>query len=84
MIADAKIKTDKLDAKILVELLRGDLLPTSYVPPKELRHLVRHRIVLGRLRSGLKTRIKTELRRKNIKYREGANCFTEKGKAELT
>jgi transposase len=86
MIADAKIKTDKLDAKILVELLRGGLLPTSYVPPKEvreLRHLVRHRIALGRIRSGLKTRIKTELRRKNIKYRDGATCFTEKGKVEL-
>jgi transposase len=86
MIADAKIKTDKLDAKILVELLRGGLLPTSYVPPKEvreLRHLVRHRIALGRLRSGLKTRIKTELRRKNIKYRGGPHCFTEKGKTEL-
>jgi transposase len=86
MITDAKIKTDKLDAKILVELLRGDLLPTAYVPPKErreLRHLVRQRIALERLRGGLKTKIKTELRRKNIKYREGGNCFTEKGKAEL-
>jgi transposase len=86
MIAYAKIKTDKLDAKTLAELLRGGLLPTSYVPPKELRelwHLVRHRIALGRIRSGLKTWIKTELRRKNIKYRDGATCFTEKGKAEL-
>jgi transposase len=84
MIADAKIKTDKLDAKILAELLRGGLLPTSYVPPKEqreLRHLVRHRIALGRIRSGLKTRIKTELRRENIKYRDGATCFTEKGES---
>ncbi|HDS44513.1 MAG TPA: IS110 family transposase [Methanomicrobia archaeon] len=86
MIADAKVKTDKLDARILADLLRGDLLPTSYVPPKEqreLRHLVRHRIALGRLRGRLKTQIKTELRRKNVKYREGANCFTEKGKTEL-
>jgi transposase len=77
MIADAEIKTDKLDAKTLAELLRGGLLPTSYVPPKELRelrelrHLVRHRIARGRIRSGLKTRIKTELRRENIKYRDG-------------
>jgi len=86
MIAEAKIVTDKISARILVDLLRGDLLPTSYVPPKEqreLRHLVRHRIALGRLRGGLKTQIKTELRRKNIKYREGARGFTEKGKAEL-
>jgi transposase len=86
MIAEAKIVTDKISARTLVDLLRGNLLPTSYVPPKEqreLRHLVRHRIALGRLRGRLKTQIKTELRRKNIKYREGANCFTEKGKAEL-
>ena len=86
MIAEAKIVTDKISARTLVDLLRGDLLPTSYVPPKEqreLRHLVRHRIALGRLRGRLKTQIKTELRRKNIKYREGATCFTEKGKAEL-
>ena len=86
MIVDAKIKTDKIDARILAELLRGDLLLTSYVPPKEQRelwHLVRHRIALGRIRGGLKTRIKTELRRKNVKYREEANSVTENGKAEL-
>jgi transposase len=39
MIAEAKIKTDKIDAKTLVELLRGNFLPTSYVPPKEIREL---------------------------------------------
>jgi len=86
MIAEAKITTDKISAKTLVELLRGDLLPTSYVPPKEireLRHLVRHRIALGRLRSRLKTQVKTELRRKNLKYREGSKIFTGRGMKEL-
>ncbi len=86
MIADAKIKTDKIDAKTLAELLRGDLLPTSYVPPKEireLRHLVRHRIALGKFRGRLKTQIKTELRKKNIKYQDGASIFTRKGKEKL-
>lgn len=71
MIAEAKIKTDKIDAKTLAELLRGDFLPTSYVTPKEireLRHLVRHRIFLGRYRGIIKNQVKTELRRKNIKY----------------
>jgi transposase len=85
MIADAKIKAEKLDAKLMAELLRGGLLPTAYVPPKELqelRHLVRHRIALERIRSGLKTLIKTELKRKNIKYRGRTHCFTEKGKIE--
>jgi transposase len=86
MIAEARIKTDKIDAKTLAELLRGNLLPTSYVPPKEireLRHLVRCRIALGRFRSRLKTQIKTELRRKNIKYQDGASIFTRKGKEKL-
>ncbi|MDI6885461.1 MAG: IS110 family transposase [archaeon] len=86
MIAEARIKTDKIDAKTLAELLRGNLLPTSYVPPKEireLRHLVRHRIALGRFRGRLKTQIKTELRRKNIKYQDGASIFTSKRREEL-
>lgn len=62
MIAETKIKTDKIDAKTLAELLRGDFLPTSYVPPKEiraLRHLVRHRISLGKYRGIIKNQIKT-------------------------
>ncbi len=86
MIAGAKIKTDKIDAKTLAELLRGGFLPTSYVPPKEIRalkHLVRHRIFLGKLRAIIKNQIKTELRRKNIKYPEGAGIFTGKGKRWL-
>lgn len=86
MIAEAKIKTDKIDAKTLAELLRGDFLPTSYVPPKEireLRHLVRHRIFLGKYRGIIKNQIKTELRRKNIKYPDGAGIFMGKGKKWL-
>ena len=38
-IADAKIKSDKIDAKILADLTRGNLLPTSWIPPKEIREL---------------------------------------------
>ena len=37
-------------------------MPTSYVPPKEiraLRHLVRHRISLGKYRGIIKNQIKT-------------------------
>jgi transposase len=35
IIAEAKIKTDALDSEALAHLLRANLLPTSYVPPKE-------------------------------------------------
>ena len=44
-IAEAKIKTDKIDATILSDLLRVDLLPTAYVPRKHLMALVRHCIL---------------------------------------
>src|SRR5208337_2782534 len=38
-IASAKIKTDKIDSGILAQLLRVDLLPRAYVPPREIRDL---------------------------------------------
>ncbi len=38
-IAEAKIKTDKIDARILADLLRSDLLPSSYIPSKEIRKI---------------------------------------------
>jgi hypothetical protein len=70
IIAEAKIKTDKIDAKTLAELRSGVFLPTSYVPPKAvraLRHLVRHRIFLDRYRGIIKNQIKIELRRSETK-----------------
>ena len=42
-IADAKIKTDKIDARILAHLLRADLIPEAYVPKIEMRK-VKNRI----------------------------------------
>jgi transposase len=81
LIAEAKVKTDKIDARALADLLRADLLPLSYVPAKEireLRHLVRRRIFLGRHRSRLKNQIYAELRRRNLKY-AGSEMFTKKG-----
>jgi transposase len=51
LIAEARIKTDKLDAGILAELLRADLFPEIWIPPKrirELRELVRGLIRMRR------------------------------------
>ena len=45
-IASARIKTDAIDSNTLVDLLRADLIPESYMPPMnivELRELLRHR-----------------------------------------
>ncbi len=38
-IADAKIKTDKIDATILAPLQRADLIPEAYVPCEAAREL---------------------------------------------
>lgn len=59
-IAPAKIKTDKIDAKILADLLRADMIPSCYIPSKktmEFRELVRHREFLVRQRTNLKNKV---------------------------
>jgi transposase len=59
-IASAKIKTDELDAVKLADLLRGGYIAECYVPDRrimDLRQLVRHRIVLVRMRTKLKNKI---------------------------
>ena len=38
-IASARIKTDRIDARILAHLLRADLIPRSWAPPPEVREL---------------------------------------------
>jgi transposase len=59
-IASARLKNDKVDAAILAQLLRADLLPEAWIAPPEvrqLRALLRHRIQLVRLRTLLRNRI---------------------------
>src|SRR4029077_32916 len=51
-IASARLKNDKVDAAILAQLLRADLLPEAWIAPpavRQLRALLRHRAGLGRL-----------------------------------
>lgn len=38
-MAEARIKTDRIDSSILAHLLRTDLLPESYIPPREIRDI---------------------------------------------
>jgi transposase len=60
LIAEAKIKSDKLDARTLATLLQGNLVFESYVPPKarrEERTLVRHRAGLVKTRTEIRNRI---------------------------
>ena len=59
-IASARLKNDKVDAAILAQLLRADLLPEAWIAPPEvrqLRALLRHRTSLVRLGTQLRNRI---------------------------
>ena len=70
-IASAKIKNDKVDARVLAYLLRGGLVAECYVPPKELRDLralVRHRARLVRTRTAIKNRVHALLDRYGFKH----------------
>jgi len=60
-IAEAKIKSDRVDSKAIAELVRLDALPQSYMPPAEiaeLREKVRRRAFLVRERAKLMTKIR--------------------------
>jgi hypothetical protein len=39
IIAEAQIKTDKVDARILADLLRGRLVPSVHIVGRETRHI---------------------------------------------
>jgi transposase len=59
-IASARLKNDKVDAAILAQLLRADLLPEAWIAPpavRDLRALVRHRVSLVRLRTRMCNKI---------------------------
>lgn len=57
-IADAKIKTDRLDSEMLARLLRADLIPEAYyASSKEVRakkRVLRQRMFLVRVRTMVK------------------------------
>lgn len=70
IIAEAKIKSDKLDARILADLLRTDLIYESYVPKKQdrdKRSLVRHRITLSRTKTRLLNKVHSILDKYDFK-----------------
>ena len=68
-IATAKIKTDKLDSRILSQLLRAGFIPQAYKPEAEirsLRELMRYRAFLVRERTKTKNAVHALLTRINI------------------
>ena len=81
-IAEARIKSDRVDSKALAELLRLDSLPKSYIPPKELSQLrekIRRRAFLVRQNTKLKVKIRDVLAYEGVKPPTGHGLFTKKG-----
>ena len=59
-IAEARIKTDKISADILCDLLRTNLLPEAYVPGRETReakNVLRQRLFFVRMQTMIKNRV---------------------------
>ncbi len=84
-IAFAKVKTDKIDAKVLADLLRSNLLPEAYHSPRELRLLkekARSRSSLVQIRTQLKNKVHGILFRNAIVYPK-TTLFTKQGRAWL-
>ena len=85
-IAAARLKNDRVDAERLVQLLRGDLLPTVWIPStavREARELIRHRVSLVWERTGGKNRLLALLARRNLQPTSGQSWLTVRGQREL-
>lgn len=85
LIAEARVKTDKVDAEALAHLRRADLLPKSYVPPaniRKLRFIVRHRASLVKIRTMVKNKIHALLWKEGIST-ELTDLFGKQGMEAL-
>lgn len=81
-IAEAKIKTDKIDAGTLAQLLRVNLIPAAYIPAKEtraLKEMIRQRVFLVRMRTRLKNRIHVLLDRLHVPLPAVSDLFGQRG-----
>ena len=82
LIAEAKIKSDRVDSKAIAQLLRMDWLPLSYVPDdvtEALREKVRRRAFLVRERVKLRVKIKSYLTYQGLKWPEDHGLWTKGG-----
>ena len=85
-IAEAKVKTDKVDAAILAQLLAADYLPSVWVADEAthaLRRQVARRANIVRQRTRLKNQVQAILQRNLIPRCPAADLFGVKGRCWL-
>lgn len=85
-IADARIKTDKIDSATLAHLLRADLIPEAYAPSKEIRavkRVLRQRLFLVRVQTMVKNRIQALLSQHTVEFPDVSDLYGKAGMAWL-
>jgi transposase len=86
-IAEAKVKTDKVDAQVLAQLLAAGFLPSCWLPDDEthaLRRQVARRAHIVRQRTRLKNGVHAILHRNLVPRCPAADLFGRKGRAWLS
>ena len=87
LIADAQIKTDKLDARALALLLRGGFIARAHVPRPATRRrkdLLRQRLYWSRLRTRLRNRVHALVdRQHDLALPQCSDLFGRKGTRAL-
>jgi transposase len=86
-IAEAKVKTDKVDAAVLAELLAADYLPSVWVADEAtqaLRRQVARRTQIVRQRTRLKNQVQAILHRNLVERCPFADLFGVKGRCWLS
>jgi transposase len=84
-IASARIKNDKVDSKILADLLRTNLLPMAYIQPqpiRDIKEIVRERYGYVQMRTKVKNSIHSVLFKAGVEDRPD-NLYTKKGRRFL-
>jgi transposase len=83
LIAEAQIKTDKVDSEALATLLRGNLVARAHVPAKATRQrkdAMRQRLCWARLRTRIRNRVHALLDRQNdLSLPQCSDLFGAKG-----
>lgn len=85
-IAEAKVKTDKVDARILAQLLAADVLPGTWLPDERIRMLRRlsaHRAQSVRGRIRVKNQVQAVLHRNMLPRPPVTDLFGTRGRAWL-
>jgi transposase len=85
-IAEAKVKTDKVDAQVLAQLLAAGFLPSVWLADDDthaLRREVARRAHIVRQRTRLKNRVQSILHRNLVPRCPAADLFGHKGRAWL-